>query len=261
MEFLKGKKALILGSASTRSIAYGIAHSLHSWGAELAFSYQSDKLQTRVTNIAKEFNSQLCFLCDVGSDQDINNLFIELKRYWGKIDIIIHSIAFAPSEQLNGDFLEAINREGFKIAHDISVYSFLAIAKAALPFMHEGGSLLTLSYYGAEKVVPNYNVMGLAKASLEAGVRYLAASLGPQNIRVNAISAGPLRTLAACGIKDFKEMHSLHANSSPMRRNITLEEVGNVAAFLSSNLASGITGEIIHVDGGSHIIGTLSNKG
>lgn len=254
MGFLNGKKALIVGLASNRSIAYGIAKAFHEQGAELAFTYQNEKLRERVETMAAEFGSTLTLPCDVASDQDIQAVFEQLGNHWDKLDIVIHSVAFAPADQISGDFVESVNREGFRIAHDISAYSLVALAKAALPMLPDTGSVLTLSYYGAEKAVPNYNVMGIAKASLEASVRYLAASLGPKGIRVNAISAGPIKTLAAAGIKDFRKMQAAYANMTPMRRNVTAEEVGNTAAFLCSDLASGITAEVIHVDAGYHAV-------
>lgn len=255
MGFLSGKKALIVGLASNRSIAYGIAQAMHDQGAELAFTYQNEKLQERVEKMAREFNSKLIFPCDVASDDDINTVFKKLGERWDKLDILIHSVAYAPADQIGGDYLDNANREGFRIAHDISAYSLVALSQAALPLM-EGtqGSILTLSYYGAEKAVPNYNVMGIAKASLEAAVRYLAASLGPRGLRINAISAGPIRTLAAAGIKDFRKFQSAYAQVSPLKRNITALEVGNSAAFLCSDLASGITGEVLHVDAGYHAV-------
>ena len=255
MGFLKGKKALIVGLASNRSIAYGIAKALHAQGAELAFTYQNEKLQERVINMAIEFDSKMAFPCDVSNDTEIEHVIKELEQQWGSLDIIIHSVAFAPMEQLNGDFLDCVNREGFRIAHDISSYSLIALAKAAAPLM-EGtqGAILTLSYYGAEKAIPNYNVMGLAKASLEAAVRYLASSLGPRGTRVNAISAGPIKTLAASGIKDLRKMMSSYEDTTPLRRNVTNDEVGTAAAFLCSDLASGITGEVVHVDAGYHAV-------
>ena len=255
MGFLQGKKALIVGLASTRSIAYGIAKALHEQGAELAFTYQGDKLKERVENMASEFGSKLTFPCDVASDVEIQAVFEQLNRHWNQLDILIHSVAYAPADQIGGDYIENANREGFRIAHDISAYSLVGLTKAALPMMQETqGAVLTLSYYGAEKAVPNYNVMGIAKASLEAAVRYLAASLGPKGLRVNAISAGPIKTLAAAGIKDFRKIQNAYATISPLRRNITTEEVGNTAAFLCSNLASGITGEVVHVDAGYHAV-------
>lgn len=259
MGFLSGKKALIVGLASNRSIAYGIAKAFHEQGAELAFTYQNEKLKSRVETMAAEFNSSLVFPCDVASDQEIQAVFSKLNETWDRLDTVIHSVAFAPADQISGDFVECSTREGFHIAHDISAYSLVALAKAALPMMMDSqGSILTLSYYGAEKAVPNYNVMGIAKASLEAAVRYLAASLGPKGIRVNAISAGPIKTLAAAGIKDFRKMQSAYANATPLKRNVTAEEVGNTAAFLCSPLASGITAEVIHVDAGYHAV-AMSN--
>ena len=258
MGFLSGKKALIVGLASTRSIAYGIAKALHQQGAELAFTYQSEKLKERVETMAAEFHSKLTFPCDVASDTEINNVFDELKNHWANLDILIHSVAFAPADQISGDYVEHATREGFRIAHDISAYSLVGLAKAALPMMKDTeGSILTLSYYGAEKAVPNYNVMGIAKASLEATVRYLAASLGPRGLRVNAISAGPIRTLAAAGIKDFRKIQTAYAQMTPLKRNVTTEEVGNTAAFLCSPMASGITGEIVHVDAGYHAVAAM----
>lgn len=255
MGFLSGKKALIVGLASTRSIAYGIAKAFHEQGAELAFTYQNEKLQGRVEAMAAEFNSTLTFPCDVASDEDIQSVFTQLGRQWNTLDSLIHSVAFAPADQISGDFVECSTREGFRIAHDISAYSLVGLAKAALPLMQDTqGSILTLSYFGAEKAVPNYNVMGVAKASLEAAVRYLAASLGSKGIRVNAISAGPIKTLAAAGIKDFRKIQSVYAANTPLKRNITAEEVGNAAAFLCSSLASGITAEVLHVDAGYHAV-------
>ncbi len=260
MGFLSGKKALIVGLASNRSIAYGIAKAFHEQGAELAFTYQNEKLKERVEKMAAEFNSTLTFPCDVASDLQIQTAFEQLGSHWSKLDVVIHSVAYAPADQISGDFTDNATREGFHIAHDISAYSLVALAKAALPMM-EGtqGSILTLSYYGAEKAVPNYNVMGIAKASLEAAVRYLAASLGPRGLRVNAISAGPIRTLAAAGIKDFRKIQGAYATITPLKRNVTTEEVGNTAAFLCSDLASGITGEVVHVDAGYHAVSTMAD--
>ena len=255
MGFLKGKKALIVGLASNRSIAYGIAKAFHEQGAELAFTYQNDKLKERVETMAADFNSKLIFPCDVSSDTEIQAVFDNLGKHWSQLDTVIHSVAFAPADQISGDYMEHANREGFRIAHDISAYSLVALTKAALPLMKDTqGSVLTLSYYGAEKAVPNYNVMGIAKASLEAAVRYLAASLGPRGLRVNAISAGPIRTLAAAGIKDFRKFQTAYAQVTPLKRNVTADEVGNTAAFLCSDLASGITGEVLHVDAGYHAV-------
>jgi enoyl-[acyl-carrier protein] reductase I len=255
MGFLSGKKALIVGLASNRSIAYGIAKAFHEQGAELAFTYQNEKLQERVERMAAEFNSSHTFPCNVANDDEIESVFTRLGKHWKHLDTVIHSVAFAPADQISGDFIENANRTGFHIAHDISAYSLIGLAKAALPMMENTqGSILTLSYYGAEKAVPNYNVMGIAKASLEATVRYLAASLGPRGLRVNAISAGPIRTLAAAGIKDFRKIQNAYANVTPLKRNITADEVGNAAAFLCSPLASGITGEVVHVDAGYHAV-------
>lgn len=252
---LQGKKALIVGLASNRSIAYGIAKSFHEQGAELAFTYQNEKLKSRVEKMAADFGSTLTFPCDVSSDEEIDSVFNELGQIWDKLDVLVHSVAFAPADQISGDYMENATREGFRIAHDISAYSLVALSKAALPMMKETqGSILTLSYYGAEKAVPNYNVMGIAKASLEASVRYLASSLGPRGIRVNAISAGPIKTLAAAGIKDFRKIQSAYANVTPLQRNVTIEEVGNTGSFLCSSMASGITGEVVHVDAGYHSV-------
>lgn len=256
MGFLAGKKVLIFGLISNRSIAYGIAKAFHAQGAELAFTYQNEKFKDRVAGMAAEFNSNMIFPCDVASDDEINSVFTNLQQKWEKIDCLIHSLAFAPADQIAGDYIDNATREGFQIAHDISAYSLVAISKAALPMMLEtNGSILTLSYYGAEKAVPNYNVMGIAKASLEASVRYLASSLGSRGIRVNAISAGPIKTLAAAGIKDFRKLQNSYAEVTPLKRNITADEVGNAAAFLCSELASGITGEVVHVDAGYHAVG------
>jgi enoyl-[acyl-carrier protein] reductase I len=261
MGFLSGKKALIVGLASNRSIAYGIAKAFHAQGAELAFTFQGERLKERVEEMAAGFNSNLTFPCDVASDEEINAVFQQLGTHWNKLDILIHSVAYAPADQISGDFIEQSNREGFRIAHDISAYSLVGLAQAALPLMQDTqGSILTLSYYGAEKAVPNYNVMGIAKASLEASVRYLAASLGARGIRVNAISAGPIKTLAAAGIKDFRKMQAAYASSTPLKRNVTADEVGNTAAFLCSDLASGITAEIVHVDAGYHAV-SMSDLG
>ncbi len=259
MGFLTGKKILIVGLASNRSIAYGIAKACHEQGAELAFTYQNDKLKERVERMAADFNATLLYPCDVADDAQIDNVFAQLGRHWQQLDGLVHSVAYAPADQISGSYIDHATREGFRIAHDISAYSLVALAKAAYPLLQETqGSILTLSYYGAEKAVPNYNVMGIAKASLEAAVRYLAASMGPKGIRVNAISAGPLKTLAAAGIKDFRKMQSAYAEVTPLQRNITMEEVGNTAAFLCSTLASGITGEVIHVDAGYHAV-TMSS--
>ena len=256
MGFLAGKRVLIVGLASNRSIAWGIAKAMEREGAELAFTYQNDKLKPRVEKMAGECGSQLTFPLDVTSDEQIDALFRDLAGAWDGLDCVVHSVAFAPKEELEGEFVDATTREGFNMAHNISSYSFTALAKAARPMMQgRNGSLLTLSYLGAERVLPNYNVMGLAKASLEANVRYMAASLGPEGTRVNAISAGPIRTLAASGIKNFRRMLDYNEANTPLRRNVTIEEVGNAAAFLCSDLASGITGEITYVDGGYNVTG------
>ncbi|GFN46902.1 enoyl-ACP reductase FabI [Candidatus Regiella insecticola] len=270
MSFLKGKRILIAGLASKLSIAYGIAQKMHEQGAELAFTYQNDKLKQRVTDFAKKFNSTLIFPCDVAKDEEIKELFKKLKEIWlpkeeanktNCFDGFVHSIAYAPKEQLDGDYVDAVTREGFNIAHDISAYSFVAMAKACRAMLNPNSALLTLSYLGAERTITNYNVMGLAKASLEANVRYMADSLGPDAIRVNAISAGPIRTLAASGIKDFKKMLAHCEKCTPLRRTVTIEDVGNAAAFLCSDLAGGITGEILHVDAGFNItaMGNMGN--
>ena len=257
--FLKGKRALITGVVSDRSIAYGIAQAMHQQGAELAFTYQSDKIKDRVADLVKDFTTDLLFPCDVSSDEEIENFANALGKRWDRLDILVHSIGFAPADQLLGDFTNAISREGFRIAHDVSAYSLAALAKAMRPLMENHKSaILTLTYLGADRAMDNYNVMGMAKASLEAGVRYLAASLGPSGIRVNGISAGPIKTLAAAGVKDLRKMLNWHSKVAPLRENVTTEQVGNTAAFLCSDLASGITGEIIFVDGGFHIMGMPS---
>ena len=254
MGSLAGIRALIVGLLSNRSIAYGIAEAMKREGAELAFTYQMDKFEERVSKLAEDFDSKIVLPCDVSSDEQIENLFKELNKHWDGVDIIVHSVAFVPKDALDGDYLEKVTREYFRIAHDVSSYSFAALAKAALPMMEgRNGSLLTLSYLGAERTLPNYNVMGVAKASLEANVRYMAQSLGPKGIRVNAVSAGPIRTLAASGIANFDKMQGFNDKHAPLRRGVTIEEVGNASAFLCSDLASGITGEITYVDGGMNI--------
>lgn len=255
MGFLSGKKALIVGIASNRSIAYGIAKAMHREGAELAFSYPNDKLKPRVEKFAAEFESDIVLPCDVAIDEDITNLFAELNKRWDKLDCLVHSVAFAPREALDGDYLENLDREAFRIAHDISSYSLSAMAKAARPMMQDtNGAIITMSYLGAERALPNYNVMGVAKASLEASVRYLAAALGPEGIRVNSISAGPIKTLAASGIGSFKKILDEVERNAPLRRNVTIDDVGNTGAFLCSDLAAGITGENIYVDSGYNIV-------
>ena len=251
MGFLSGKKILVTGVASNRSIAYGIAKAMHREGATLAFTYQGDRLKARVDEFASEFGSTLVFPCDVAKDEEITAVFTELGKHWDGLDGFIHAIGYAPGDQLEGNFVDVTTREGFRIAHDISAYSFVAMAKAAGPMMKgRNGAMLTLTYHAAMQTVPNYNVMGMAKASLEAGVRYLAAAVGPDGTRVNAISAGPIRTLAASGIKHFRKMLDYNEKCTPLRRNVTIDEVGNVAAFLCSDLASGVTGEITYVDCG-----------
>lgn len=255
MGMMSGKRVLIVGLASKLSIAYGIATAMHREGAELAFTYQNEKLRGRVEGFAELFGSSLTFPCDVVSDDEIRAVFTELGKSWDGLDVVVHSVGYAPGHELEGNYVDVTTREGFRIAHDISSYSFGALAQAAKPMLTgRGGSLLTLTYQGSERVVPNYNVMGLAKASLEANVRYLSASMGPDGIRVNGISAGPIRTLAASGIKDFRKMLAYNEAATPLRRNVTIDEVGNAAAFLCSDLASGISGEILYVDGGFNTV-------
>lgn len=251
MAFLEGKRALITGVASKRSIAWGIAKAMHHQGAELAFTYQHEKLESRVRGLAAEVGSDFLLPLDVSSDEQIADLVQALGDRWGSVDIVVHAVAYAPRDHLEGDYLEHLTREGFSQAHDVSSYSFAALGKALRPLMQgRDASMVTLSYLGAERAMPNYNVMGVAKASLEANVRYMAYALGPEGIRVNAISAGPIRTLAASGIGDFRRLLDYSEQASPLRRNVSIEDVGNSAAFLCSDLAAGITGEIIYVDGG-----------
>ncbi|MDR2195281.1 MAG: enoyl-ACP reductase FabI [Gallionellaceae bacterium] len=250
MGFLTDKRILVTGMISNRSIAYGVAQAMHREGAQLAFTYQGERVKERVLEMAKAFDSELVFPCDVASDEEIAQLFTDLGKHWDKFDGFVHAIAFAPRESLAGDFLDGFSREAFRISHDISAYSFPAMAKAALPMLTPNASLLTLSYLGAVRTMPHYNVMGMAKASLESSVRYLAMHLGLMGIRVNGISAGPIKTLAAAGIGDFGKLLAYNAKNAPLKRNVTIEEVGNVAAFLCSDLASGVTGEITYVDGG-----------
>ena len=251
MGFLADKKILITGLLSKHSIAYGIAKACHREGAQLAFTYQSERFEDRIKKFAAEFGSDITIPLDVSSDEQIDALFVELAKRWDGLDGLVHSIAYAPTEAIEGDFLNGISREAFRIAHDISSYSYAALAKGARPMMQgRKASLLALSYLGAERTMPNYNTMGLAKASLEAATRYLAFSLGPEGIRANAISAGPIKTLAASGIGNFGKLLSYNAHHAPLRRNVTIDEVGNAAAFMLSDLASGITGEIMYVDGG-----------
>jgi enoyl-[acyl-carrier protein] reductase I len=250
MGFLAGKKLLITGVLSNRSIAYGIARACHGQGAELAFSYVGERFKERITEFAADFGSSLIFDCDVGDDAQIERLFADLSKTWPQFDGFVHSIGFAPREAIAGNFLDGLTRENYRIAHDISAYSFPAMAKAALPYLSPKAALLTLTYMGSERIVPNYNTMGLAKASLEASVRYLAEALGPKGMRVNGISAGPIKTLAASGIKDFGKLLGMVSQAAPMRRNVTIDDVGNGAAFLLSDLAAGVTAEITYVDGG-----------
>lgn len=255
MGFLAGKKILVTGLLSNRSIAYGISRALQREGAELAFTFQGDSVKERVVGLAKDLGSDLIFPCDVSKDEEINALFAECGRHWTGLDGVIHSIAFAPREALAGDLLEGFSREAFRTAHEVSAYSFPALAKAALPMMSgRNGALLTLSYLGAVRTVPHYNVMGMAKASLEASVRYLCSALGPQGIRVNAISAGPIKTLAAAGISGMGKILSFVGDHAPLRRNVTIDDVGNAAAFLMSDLASGVTGEVMYVDNGFNVV-------
>jgi len=261
MGFLTGKKLLITGVLSNRSIAYGIAKACHREGAELAFSYVGERFKERITEFAADFGSTLIFDCDVGSDEQISALFADLAKTWPRFDGFVHAIGFAPREAIGGDFLEGISREGFRIAHDISAYSFPGMAKAALPYLNDNAALLTLTYLGAVRSLPNYNTMGLAKASLEASVRYLAESLGShkRGLRANGISAGPIKTLAASGIKDFGKILKAVADAAPIRRNVSIDDVGNVAAFLLSDLAAGVSAEITYVDGGfSNVVGGIA---
>jgi enoyl-[acyl-carrier protein] reductase I len=257
MGFLSGKRALIVGVASQRSIATGIAEAMHREGAELAFTYQTEKLRSRVEDCAAEYGgSKIILPCDVADDAQIDAVFAELGKHWDGFDILVHSVGFAPREAIEGGFLDGLTRENFRIAHDISAYSLSALAKAARPMMQgRNGAILTLSYLGAERALANYNVMGVAKAALEASVRYLALNLGPEGTRVNAISAGPIKTLAAAGIANFRKMLGHVEDYAPLRRSVTIEDVGNVAAFLCSPLAAGVTGEITYVDAGYNILG------
>ena len=255
MGFLAGKRILITGLLSNRSISWGIAKACQREGATLAFTYQNERFKDRVAEMAKELGSELIFSCDVASDEEIATLFTSLGKEWDGLDGLVHAIAFAPREAIAGDFLDGISREAFRIAHDVSSYSFAALAKGALPLMRgRNGAMVTLTYLGADRVIPNYNTMGLAKASLEAAVRYLAGSLGPGGIRVNGISAGPIKTLAAAGISGFGKILKFVEENAPMRRNVSIDEVGNVAAFMLSDLASGITGEITYVDSGFNTV-------
>jgi len=265
MGFLAGKKLLITGVLSNRSIAWGIARACRAQGAELAFSYVGERFKARISELAAELGSQRVFDCDVADDAQIERLFVDLSATWGRFDGLVHSIGFAPREAISGNFLDGLSRENFRVAHDISAYSFAALARAALPHLNDQAALLTLSYLGALRCIPNYNTMGLAKASLEAAVRYLAESVGStpdgRSIRVNGISAGPIKTLAASGIKDFGKLLARVADAAPLRRNVTIDDVGNVAAFLLSPLAAGMTAEIVYVDGGfSHTAGISADQ-
>jgi enoyl-[acyl-carrier protein] reductase I len=255
MAFLTGKRALITGIASDRSIAWGTAQAMAREGATLAFTYQGDKIRDRVRGMAENLDSDICLPMDVSRDEDIDAVFSELNKSWDSLDIILHSIGFAPRDQMSGDFLETINREGSRIAHDISSYSFPALAKASRSMLSDNSALLTMTYLGAVRAIPNYNVMGPAKASLEANVRFMAADLGRYGIRVNGISAGPIKTLAAMGIGGFRGMLGQFEKVAPLRRAVTTDEVGNAAAFMCSDLASGITGEILYVDAGYNVLG------
>ncbi len=265
MGFLTGKRILITGLLSNRSIAYGVAQACHREGAEIAFTYVGDRFLERIKGFAEEFGSTLTFPCDVADDTQIDALFASLGQHWPRLDGLVHSIGFAPREAIAGDFVDGLSREGFRIAHDISAYSFPALAKAALPMLQASvaagatPSLVTMTYLGAERVVPNYNTMGVAKAALEATVRYMAESLGPRGMRVNAVSAGPIKPLAASGIADFGKMLKFNEASTPLRRNVTIEQVGDASAFLLSDLASGVTAEVLHVDAGMHaVVGGLA---
>ena len=256
MGFLAGKRALIVGLASNRSIAYGIAKAMREQGADLAFNYQNEKLEGRAKKMAAELGSEIVMPMDVSEDRAIATFFNDLSKTWDGFDILVHSVAYAPADQLDGQFIDCVSREGFRVAHDISSYSLAALAQAARPMMaNRNGSIVTLSYLGAVRALPSYNVMGLAKASLEANVRFLAFDLGPEGTRVNAISAGPIKTLAAAGVKGMRQMLHKVAEASPLRRNVSTADVGNTAAFLCSDLAAGITGQVVYVDSGYNIVG------
>jgi len=256
MGFLAGKRALIVGLASNRSIAYGIAKAMREQGADLAFNYQNEKLEGRAKKMAAELGSEIVMPMDVSEDRAIATFFNDLSKIWDGFDILVHSVAYAPADQLDGQFIDCVSREGFRVAHDISSYSLAALAQAARPMMaNRNGSIVTLSYLGAVRALPSYNVMGLAKASLEANVRFLAFDLGPEGTRVNAISAGPIKTLAAAGVKGMRQMLHKVAEASPLRRNVSTADVGNTAAFLCSDLAAGITGQVVYVDSGYNIVG------
>jgi len=261
MGFMAGKRALIVGVASQRSIAWGIAQAFRREGAELAFTYQNDKLQPRVEDMARQLGSSITCPMDVAEDADIEGAFDKLGEHWDGLDVVVHSVGFAPRDQLSGRYVDVVSREGYRIAHEISAYSFAALARAARPMMAgRGGALLTLTYLGAVRAIPNYNVMGPAKASLEANVRFLAADLGPEGTRVNGISAGPIKTLAAAGIGGFRKILNHVADMTPLRRNVTIDDVGNAAAFLCSDLAAGVTGEILYVDAGYSHVGMVLDE-
>ena len=255
--WLEGKRGVVMGVANERSIAWGISKAVHDAGAELAFTYQGEALEKRVRPLAESVGSELVLPCDVTDEASIDAAFAEIGKKWGKIDFVVHAIAFSDKNELDGMYVDT-SRDNFLKTMDISVYSFTAVAKQAMPYMKEDGSLVTLSYYGAERVMPHYNVMGVAKAALEASVRYLAADLGPQGVRVNAISAGPIKTLAASGIGDFRYILKWNELNSPLRRNVTIDDVGRAGLFLLSDLGSGVTGECLHVDSGYHTVGMCS---
>jgi enoyl-[acyl-carrier protein] reductase I len=255
-KLMAGKRGLIMGVANDRSIAWGISKHLAEQGAELAFTYQGEALEKRVRPLADKLGSSILLPCDVSNDQDLDNVFSHLEKTWGKLDFVVHAIAFSDKKELDGLYLDT-TRDNFRMTMDISIYSFTAVAQRAAPLMKEGGSLLTLTYYGAERVMPHYNVMGVAKAGLEASVRYLATDLGPHDIRVNAISAGPIKTLAASGIGDFRYILKWNELNSPLRRNVTIDDVGRSGLFLLSELGSGVTGEVLHVDSGYHTVGMV----
>ena len=251
---LQGKNAVVFGVANKRSIAWSIAQGLHAAGMKVAITYQNERLEQEAKDLIESLPGAEGYMCDVSRDEDIARLFERLKSKHGKVHAVVHSVAYAPAEELKGEFINT-TREGFRIAHDVSVYSLIAVSRAAAPLMEDGGSIITMTYYGAEKVVPKYNVMAVAKAALECTVRYLASDLGKQKIRVNAISAGPLKTLAARGISGLGEMMKSHAERSPLGRNVEVAEVGSTGVFLASNASSGITGEVIYVDCGYNIMG------
>ena len=259
MGFLDGKRALITGVASKRSIAWGVAEAMHAQGAELAFTYQNERLESRVRELAGRLDSDFLLPLDVADDEQIEGVARGIEERWGGVDIVLHAIAHAPRDHLDGDYLENLTREGFAQSHDISSYSFAALGKALRPLFSERAAMVTLTYLGAERAMPNYNVMGVAKASLEANVRYMAYALGPAGVRVNAVSAGPIRTLAASGIGDFRKLLDQAEKTAPLRRNVSIEEVGNAAAFLCSDLASGITGEIVYVDAGANFTANVTS--